>query len=98
LKSSIAIRRIYATFYERQFDTPPIRKVVTFDTPFGKFAVFTCFDIIFKNPAIDSLMISGVGNIVFPTAWMDALPLLAARCVKCNNFSDWWCVKLSFVE
>ena len=65
-------------FYERQFDTPPIRKVVTFDTPFGKFAVFTCFDIIFKNPAIDSLMISGVGNIVFPTAWMDALPLLAA--------------------
>lgn len=64
-------------FFERQFDTPPTPKIVTFNTPFGKFAVFTCFDILFKNPAIDSLL-PDVGNIVFPTAWMDALPLLAA--------------------
>ncbi|XP_052083547.1 pantetheinase-like [Mytilus californianus] len=65
-------------FYEKQFDTPPVSELVTFDTPFGKFAMFTCFDILFKIPAIDSLKVQGVGNVVFPTAWMDALPLLAA--------------------
>ncbi|CAG2205197.1 VNN [Mytilus edulis] len=65
-------------FYEKQFDTPPVSDIVTFDTPFGKFAMFTCFDILFKTPALDSLKIQGVGNVVFPTAWMDALPLLAA--------------------
>ena len=64
-------------FFEKQFDYPPVPKAVTFDTDFGRFAVFTCFDILFKNPAIDSLK-PGVGNVVFPTAWMDALPLLAA--------------------
>ncbi|CAC5364009.1 VNN [Mytilus coruscus] len=65
-------------YKEKHFDVPPVTKLVTFETPFGKFAVFTCFDILFKTPAIDALMIDGVGNVVFPTAWMDALPLLAA--------------------
>ncbi|XP_076091711.1 pantetheinase-like [Mytilus galloprovincialis] len=64
-------------YNEKHFDIPPVTKLVTFETPFGKFAVFTCFDILFKTPAIDVLKLDGVGNVVFPTAWMDALPLLA---------------------
>ncbi|XP_060078404.1 pantetheinase-like [Ylistrum balloti] len=64
-------------FFEYQFDFPPVTEVVTFDTPFGLFGIFTCFDIIFHDPAID-LINRGVRNIVFPTAWMDALPLLGA--------------------
>ncbi|XP_063420304.1 pantetheinase-like [Mytilus trossulus] len=62
---------------EKHFDVPPVTKLVTFETPFGKFAVFICFDILFKTPAIDVLKLDGVGNVVFPTAWIDALPLLA---------------------
>ncbi|XP_071180071.1 pantetheinase-like [Mytilus edulis] len=65
-------------FYEFQFDVPPERKSVSFETPFGKFGVMICFDIIFRNPAIDLLENHDVDSIVFPTAWMDALPLLAA--------------------
>ncbi|VDI56530.1 pantetheine hydrolase [Mytilus galloprovincialis] len=65
-------------FYEYQFDVPPERKSVSFETPFGKFGVMICFDIIFRNPAIELLENHNVDNIVFPTAWMDALPILAA--------------------
>ncbi|OWF44335.1 pantetheinase-like [Mizuhopecten yessoensis] len=64
-------------FFEYQFDFPPVTEVVTFNTPFGLFGIFTCFDIIFHDPAIDLINL-GVKNIVFPTAWMDALPLLGA--------------------
>ncbi|XP_052074965.1 pantetheinase-like isoform X2 [Mytilus californianus] len=65
-------------FYEFQFDFPPEKKSVSFETPFGKFGVMICFDIIFRNPAVDLLENHDVDSIVFPTAWMDALPLLAA--------------------
>ncbi|XP_071180072.1 pantetheinase-like [Mytilus edulis] len=65
-------------FYEYQFDVPPERKSVSFETPFGKFGVMICFDIIFRNPAIELLENHNIDNIVFPTAWMDALPILAA--------------------
>lgn len=64
-------------FFESQFDFPPSAEVVTFNTPFGVFGMFTCFDIIFHDPTIDLLNL-GVRNIVFPTAWMDAPPLLSA--------------------
>nr|KAG5698980.1 hypothetical protein BaRGS_033493 [Batillaria attramentaria] len=37
-------------FYEYQFDTPEA-KVVSFDTPFGRWGMFTCFDILFYDPA-----------------------------------------------
>ncbi|KAL3862426.1 hypothetical protein ACJMK2_008392 [Sinanodonta woodiana] len=65
-------------FYEFQFDNPVNETLVTFDTPFGKFGTFTCFDILFHDPAMRLIEEKGIRNIVFPTAWMDALPLLAA--------------------
>lgn len=65
-------------FYEYQFDKPNSTEFVYFDTPFGRFGVFTCFDILFHDPAIQLIEKYNVTNIVFPTAWMDALPLLAA--------------------
>ncbi|XP_033748547.1 pantetheinase-like [Pecten maximus] len=64
-------------FFEYQFDFPSTTEVVTFNTPFGLFGMFTCFDIIFHDPTIDLINL-GVRNIVFPTAWMDAPPLLGA--------------------
>lgn len=65
-------------FYEFQFDKPKSTEFVYFDTPFGRFGIFTCFDILFHDPAITLIEKYNVTNIVFPTAWMDALPLLAA--------------------
>ncbi|XP_046571438.1 pantetheinase-like [Haliotis rubra] len=65
-------------FFEYQFDEPSEAKNIVFETPFGKFGVFTCFDIMFEKPAVSLIDDLGVGNIVFPTAWMDALPFLAA--------------------
>ncbi|KAK7486120.1 hypothetical protein BaRGS_00022586 [Batillaria attramentaria] len=64
-------------FYEYQFDTPEA-KVVSFDTPFGRWGMFTCFDILFYDPAVTAVQRHGIANIAFPTAWMDALPLLAS--------------------
>lgn len=40
--------------------------------------MFTCFDIMFFEPAVTAIVRAGITNIAFPTAWMDALPLLAS--------------------
>ena len=57
------------------FNTPRQPEVVTFTTSFGvTFGVFTCFDLLFYDPAI--VLGKRVSNIVFPTAWMDGLPTL----------------------
>ena len=39
-----------------------------------RFGVFTCFDMLFKDPAIDLVQTYGVQNIVVPTAWYKGFP------------------------
>ena len=57
------------------FNIPLQPEAVTFETSFGvTFGVFTCFDLLFYDPAI--VLGKSVHNIVFPTAWMDGLPTL----------------------
>ncbi|XP_023571541.1 biotinidase isoform X1 [Octodon degus] len=71
--------RKHNLYFEAAFDSP--RKVdhITFDTPFaGKFSMFTCFDILFFDPIVRLLRDSDVKHVVYPTAWMNQLPLLAA--------------------
>ncbi|XP_064624833.1 pantetheinase-like [Lineus longissimus] len=65
-------------FYEIQFNQPTQVEFSYFDTPFGRFGFAVCFDILFKEPIIDLVLKYNVTNIAFPTAWMDALPLLSA--------------------
>ncbi|XP_054947231.1 biotinidase isoform X3 [Physeter macrocephalus] len=66
-------------YFEAAFNTPPEVDHITFDTPFaGKFGMFTCFDILFLHPAVRLLRDSEVKHVVYPTAWMNQLPLLAA--------------------
>ncbi|XP_028256495.1 biotinidase [Parambassis ranga] len=65
-------------YFEAEFDTPPQSEIITFDTPFaGRFGLIICFDILFHDPAV-SLVERGVRQVVFPTAWMNQLPLLDA--------------------
>ena len=63
------------------FDSPPpfdLSNYGLFHTSFGFFGMFTCFDILFGSPA--SYLVHGIGvtDMVFPTAWMNELPLLSA--------------------
>ncbi|CAL1589956.1 unnamed protein product [Knipowitschia caucasica] len=63
-------------YFEDAFDAPPHVEVVTFETPFaGRFGLITCFDILFRQPTV-ALLEKGVRQIIFPTAWMNQLPLL----------------------
>ncbi|XP_061163359.1 pantetheinase-like [Saccostrea echinata] len=65
-------------FFEFMFDPSTSEEAVSFETPFGTFGVFTCFDILFRNPVVVLMKERGVSNIAFPTAWMDTPPFLAA--------------------
>uniref|UniRef100_A0A8C6V2M8 CN hydrolase domain-containing protein n=1 Tax=Naja naja TaxID=35670 RepID=A0A8C6V2M8_NAJNA len=52
---------------------------VSFNTSFGKFGVFTCADMLnFREPAISLVEKFKVDTILFPTAWLNTLPLLSA--------------------
>lgn len=51
---------------------------ITFDTPFGKFGTFTCFDVLFHDPAVPLVEKYNIDHVVFPTAWFDVLPLFPA--------------------
>uniref|UniRef100_A0A8C7ZVV1 Biotinidase n=1 Tax=Oryzias sinensis TaxID=183150 RepID=A0A8C7ZVV1_9TELE len=63
-------------YFEDSFDTPPQPEIITFDTPFGgRFGLIICFDILFHDPTV-TLVERGVRQLIFPTAWMNALPLL----------------------
>ncbi|KAE8282111.1 Biotinidase [Larimichthys crocea] len=66
----------YNLYFEMAFNTPPQPEIITFDTPFaGRFGLLTCFDILFHEPTV-TLVKKGVRQLIFPTAWMNQLPLL----------------------
>uniref|UniRef100_A0A2K5C909 Biotinidase n=1 Tax=Aotus nancymaae TaxID=37293 RepID=A0A2K5C909_AOTNA len=71
--------RKHNLYFEAAFDVPLKVDHTTFDTLFAdRFGVFTCFDILFFNPAVRLLRDYKVKHVVHPTAWMNQLPLLAA--------------------
>ncbi|XP_034747233.1 biotinidase-like isoform X2 [Etheostoma cragini] len=62
--------------FEQSFDTPPQPEIITFDTPFaGRFGIMICFDILFHKPTI-ALVEKGIRQLVYPTAWINYLPLM----------------------
>ncbi|XP_062495553.1 pantetheinase-like isoform X1 [Pezoporus occidentalis] len=63
---------------ETQFNYPKEPETITFETPFGKFGIFTCFDILFREPAVVLVSELQVDSVLFPTAWMNVLPFLTA--------------------
>ncbi|KAM5157367.1 biotinidase isoform 1-T3 [Mantella aurantiaca] len=65
-------------YFEYGFDTPPHVQHVIFHTPFARFGLFTCFDILFYEPVITLIEKHQVKHLVYPTAWMNQLPLLSS--------------------
>lgn len=59
-------------------DRPLTPEYITFETPFGKFGTFICFDVLFHDPAVPLVTEYNIDHVVFPTAWFDVLPLFAA--------------------
>ncbi|XP_060637977.2 biotinidase [Anolis sagrei] len=75
----IARYRKQNLYFEYAFNTPAEVDYTVFDTPFaGKFGIFTCFDILFYEPAVPLIKQYNVKQVVYPTAWMNQLPLLSA--------------------
>lgn len=65
-------------YFEYGFDTPPHVQHVIFHTPFARFGLFTCFDLLFYEPVITLIEKYQVKHLVYPTAWMNQLPLLSS--------------------
>ena len=65
------------------WDVPDIAEHVTFTTSFGvKFGVFTCFDILFKNPAFNMASKGEAANFIFTTAWGNQLPYFMSVAIQ----------------
>ncbi|XP_069505011.1 biotinidase isoform X2 [Ambystoma mexicanum] len=66
-------------YFEDAFNSPPEMEHIVFDTPFANgFGLFTCFDILFREPAVGLVTQHQVKHVLYPTAWMNQLPLLSA--------------------
>ncbi|KAM4029430.1 biotinidase isoform 1-T3 [Anomaloglossus baeobatrachus] len=65
-------------YFEFSFDTPPEVQYGVFDTRFGRFGLFTCFDILFHEPVVSLIEKHKVKHLLYPTAWMNQLPLLSS--------------------
>ncbi|GIY75357.1 hypothetical protein CEXT_96382 [Caerostris extrusa] len=62
-------------YFEPEMNTPHKPEDAYFDTDFGNFSTFICFDLMFKEPvkAIGNL---SVLNVAYPTYWFDHTPLI----------------------
>lgn len=64
-------------FFESGMDLPTKQQDPTFETEFGKFAMFICFDIVFKR-ITEVARLDDVEAILLPTMWIDPTPLMTS--------------------
>ena len=57
-----------------KFDTPKAVEHSYFDTDFGRFGLMTCFDAVYKSPAVELVTDYNVTDVIFSTAWMNVFP------------------------
>ncbi|KAK4878068.1 hypothetical protein RN001_010574 [Aquatica leii] len=73
--SVISKYRKFNLFGEYLMNRTKTADISIFETDFGeKFGTFTCFDILFKQPALDLIRKHQITNIVYPTMWFSQLP------------------------
>ncbi|RWS21701.1 vascular non-inflammatory molecule 3-like protein [Leptotrombidium deliense] len=76
----IAKYRKYHLYGESDhFDFPEKQEFTTFETPFGKFGLFVCFDSLFKEPAIEMVEKYNITGLTLPTWWFNEMPFLVAH-------------------
>lgn len=68
---------LFLESFKGVFDHSPSLEEVYFDTPYGRFGVFTCFDVAFKWPAIDLVEKYHIDTVLFPTLWHDEAPIFS---------------------
>lgn len=71
--------------FVESFDRAKEIENVYFDTPYGRFGLSICFDMMFKRPAIDLVEKYKIDTMLFPTWWYDEFPMLTA-----TQFQDAW--------
>ncbi|GIY52995.1 vascular non-inflammatory molecule 3 [Caerostris darwini] len=64
-------------FYEFGMDLPRKEQVFTFETSFGKFATFICFDVDFKRMS-EVGRVTGVDAVLFSTMFLDQAPQMTS--------------------
>lgn len=76
--------RKYNLFGE-SVDKPFKPAMITFETDFRvKFGHFVCFDLMFREPALELIRKSAVTDIVFTSMWFSEMPFLTAAQVQQN--------------
>jgi len=80
----IATYRKFNLYDEDGARAPFRHDEVTFQTDFGvTFGLFTCFDILFRYPALE-LVGKEVKNFIYPSMWFSELPFLTALQLQQN--------------
>ncbi|XP_029653108.1 pantetheinase-like [Octopus sinensis] len=60
--------------FEYHYNSPKIAEYGVFDTPFGRFASITGYDIYFNDTLNELVTKHQVSNILFPNQWLDFPP------------------------
>lgn len=75
----ISIYRKFNLYGEPDINNTLVPDMVVFETDFGvKFGQFICFDILFRQPAVDLVIKNEIRDFVFPTMWYSELPFLTS--------------------
>ncbi|XP_055597095.1 vanin-like protein 1 [Uranotaenia lowii] len=70
--------RKFNLYDEGGLNITAIPEIVSFETDFGvTFGTFTCYDLIFEEPAIQMVR-NGVTDFIFTSMWFSQLPFLTA--------------------
>ena len=75
-------------FFEFQFDLPHEVQHAVFETPWGRMGSFICFDVLFKEPAVDLVEDFDIKHAVFPTAWRSIIPSMSGL-----GFHEGWGIR-----
>ncbi|KAJ8950745.1 hypothetical protein NQ318_011238 [Aromia moschata] len=75
--------RKWNLFGEYNLSPPAVVELTTITTRNNvSFGIFTCFDILFDEPALKLIRNLGLKNILFPSMWFSELPFLTALQVQ----------------
>ena len=68
---------IFSTEY-LTYDSPARGQPAVFDTSFGRFVTFICYDVLFHDASVTLIEDFAVDSVAFSTAWMNVLPHFSA--------------------